>query len=271
MNDTLIYEVDGPIAVLTLNRPDKLNAINTSMLEAINKAMDEAEDNSNVRAIVLKGAGKSFSAGFDLNDEVWDTEEDSEMRAALEDDFNTIMRFWDSTKPTIAVVQGHCVGGAMEMALACDVTIAAENAMFGEPEVSIASGIVAMLLPWLTGPKLAKELLLTGRINIPSQRIYEMGLINQVVKESELDKAGLEMAETIASNDRLCVEITKRAINRTLEIGGMREALLDALEADVLYETADNDEAKAFYKVLKDKGLKAAKEWRKEFINKTSS
>ena len=98
-----------------------------------------------------------------------------------------------------------------------------------------------------------------------------MGLINQVVKESELDKAGLEMAETIASNDRLCVEITKRAINRTLEIGGMREALLDALEADVLYETADNDEAKAFYKVLKDKGLKAAKEWRKEFINKTSS
>ena len=271
MNDTLIYEVDGPIAVLTLNRPDKLNAINTSMLEAINEAMDSAEDNPNVRAIVLKGAGKSFSAGFDLNDKVWDTEEDAEMRAALEDDFNTIMRFWDSTNPTVAVVQGHCVGGAMEMALACDVTIAAENALFGEPEVSIASGIVAMLLPWLTGPKLAKELLLTGRINIPSQRIYEMGLINQVVKESELDKAGLEMAETIASNDRLCVEITKRAINRTLEIGGMREALLDALEADVLYETADNDEAKAFYKVLKDKGLKAAKEWRKEFINKTSS
>lgn len=91
MNDTLIYEVDGPIALLTLNRPDKLNAINTSMLEAINKAMDEAEDNFNVRAIVLKGAGKSFSAGFDLNDEVWDTEEDSEMRAALEDDFNTVM------------------------------------------------------------------------------------------------------------------------------------------------------------------------------------
>jgi enoyl-CoA hydratase len=128
-----------------------------------------------------------------------------------------------------------------------------------------------MLLPWLTGPKLAKELLLTGRIKIPSQRIYEMGLINRVVKESELDIAGIEMAETIASNDRLSVEITKRAINRTLEIGGMREALLDALEADVLYETADNDEGKAFYKVLKDKGLKDAKEWRKEIIKKASS
>jgi enoyl-CoA hydratase len=98
-----------------------------------------------------------------------------------------------------------------------------------------------------------------------------MGLINQVVKESELDNAGMQMAETIASNDRLTVEITKRAINRTLEIGGMREALIDALEADVLLETAENDEAKAFNKVLAEKGLKAAKEWRREYIKKLSN
>ena len=95
MNETLIYEVRGPIAVLTLNRPDKLNAINTDMLDAINQAMDDAEDNHDVRAIVLKATGKSFSAGFDLDDAVWDTEDDADMRAALEDDFYTIMRFWD--------------------------------------------------------------------------------------------------------------------------------------------------------------------------------
>ena len=271
MNETLIYEVQGPIAVLTLNRPDKLNAINTEMLDAINQAMDDAEDNHNVRAIVLKAAGKSFSAGFDLDDAVWDTEDDADMRAALEDDFYTIMRFWDSPKPTVAIVQGHCLGGAMEMALACDITVASENAKFGEPETSIASGVVALLLPWLTGPKLAKELLLTGNINIPSQRIYEMGLINQVVKESDLDEAGMGIAETIATNDRLSVEITKRAINRTMEIGGMREGLLDALEADILLETSENEEGKEFYKLLKEKGIKAAKEWRKETIKKTSS
>ena len=159
----------------------------------------------------------------------------------------------------------------MEMALACDITVASENAKFGEPETSIASGVVALLLPWLTGPKLAKELLLTGNINIPSQRIYEMGLINQVVKESDLDEAGMGMAETIATNDRLSVEITKRAINRTMEIGGMREGLLDALEADILLETSENEEGKEFYKLLKEKGIKAAKEWRKETIKKTSS
>ena len=266
MNETLIYEVRGPIAVLTLNRPDKLNAINTDMLDAINQAMDEAEDNHDVRAIVLKAAGKSFSAGFDLDDKVWDTEDDADMRAALEDDFYTIMRFWDSPKPTVAIVQGHCLGGAMEMALACDITLASENAKFGEPETSIASGVVALLLPWLTGPKLAKELLLTGNINIPSQRIYEMGLINQVVKESDLDEAGMEMAETIATNDRLSVEITKRAINRTMEIGGMREGLLDALEADILLETSENEEGKEFYKILKERGLREAKQWRKEQI-----
>ena len=98
-----------------------------------------------------------------------------------------------------------------------------------------------------------------------------MGLINQVVKESDLDEAGMEMAETIAPNDRLSVEITKRAINRSMEIGGMREGLLDALEADILLETSENEEGKEFYKLLKEKGIKAAKEWRKETIKKTSS
>ena len=140
----------------------------------------------------------------------------------------------------------------MEMALACDVTVASENAKFGEPETSIASGVVALLLPWLTGPKLAKELLLTGNINIPSQRIYEMGLINQVVKESDLDEAGMEMAETIATNDRLSVEITKRAINRTMEIGGMRE-VIRCLRSRYFVRDIRERKGKEFYKLLKEK------------------
>ena len=270
MSKSLTFEVNGPVAVLTLNRPDKLNAIDTTMMAEMNAAMDQAEEDHSIRAIVVKANGKSFSAGFDLDDEVWSSDKDEDIRAALQNDFDTIMRFWDSPKPTVAIVQGHCLGGAMEMALACDVTLASENAKFGEPETSIASGVVAFLLPWLTGPKFAKELLLTGNINIPSQRIYEMGLINQVVKESDLDEAGMEIAETIATNDRLSVEITKRAINRTMEIGGMREGLLDALEADILLETSENEEGKEFYKLLKEKGIKAAKEWRKETIKKTS-
>ena len=268
MSNSLTYEVDGPIATLTLNRPDKLNAINSDMIEAINLAMDDAEDNYNVRAIILQAEGRAFSAGFDLDDEVWDSKEESNIRQALESDFNMVMRFWDSPKPTVAAVQGYCLGGAMEMALACDITVASEDALFGEPEVSIASGVVALILPWLTGPKLAKELLLTADIKVSSQRIYEMGLINRITAPENLRDEALTMAETIAANDRLSVEITKKAINRTMEIAGMREALLDGLEADVLLETSQSDEAKQFNKILDKEGLKTALAWRRSTVLK---
>jgi len=268
MSNSLTYEVDGPIATLTLNRPDKLNAINSDMIEAINLAMDDAEDNYNVRAIILQAEGRAFSAGFDLDDEVWDSKEESNIRQALESDFNMVMRFWDSPKPTVAAVQGYCLGGAMEMALACDITIASDDALFGEPEVSIASGVVALILPWLTGPKLAKELLLTADIKISSQRIYEMGLINRITAPENLRDEALTMAETIAANDRLSVEITKKAINRTMEIAGMREALLDGLEADILLETSKSDEAKQFNEILDKEGLKAALAWRRSTVLK---
>jgi enoyl-CoA hydratase len=268
MSNSLTYEVDGPIATLTLNRPDKLNAINSDMIEAINLAMDDAEDNYNVRAIILQAEGRAFSAGFDLDDEVWDSKEESNIRQALESDFNMVMRFWDSPKPTVAAVQGYCLGGAMEMALACDITIASDDALFGEPEVSIASGVVALILPWLTGPKLAKELLLTADIKISAQRIYEMGLINRITAPENLRDEALTMAETIAANDRLSVEITKKAINRTMEIAGMREALLDGLEADILLETSQSDEAKQFNEILDKEGLKAALAWRRSSVLK---
>ena len=268
MSNSLTYEVVGPIATLTLNRPDKLNAINSDMIEAINLAMDDAEDNYNVRAIILQAEGRAFSAGFDLDDEVWDSKEESNIRQALESDFNMVMRFWDSPKPTVAAVQGYCLGGAMEMALACDITVASDDALFGEPEVSIASGVVALILPWLTGPKLAKELLLTADIKVSSQRIYEMGLINRITAPENLRDEALTMAETIAANDRLSVEITKKAINRTMEIAGMREALLDGLEADILLETSQSDEAKQFNEILDKEGLKAALAWRRSTVLK---
>ena len=128
--------------------------------------------------------------------------------------------------------------------------------------------MVALILPWLTGPKLAKELLLTADIKISSQRIYEMGLINRITAPENLRDEALTMAETIAANDRLSVEITKKAINRTMEIAGMREALLDGLEADVLLETSQSDEAKQFNKILDKEGLKAALAWRRSTVLK---
>ena len=238
------------------------------MIEAINLAMDDAEDNYNVRAIILQAEGRAFSAGFDLDDEVWDSKEESNIRQALESAFNMVMRFWDSPTPTVAAVQGYCLGGAMEMALACDITIASDDALFGEPEVSIASGVVALILPWLTGPKLAKELLLTADIKISAQRIYEMGLINRITAPENLRDEALTMAETIAANDRLSVEITQKAIYRTMEIAGMREDHWDGLEADNKLETYQSIEAKQFNEILDKEGLKAALAWRRSSVLK---
>ena len=137
----------GAIALLTLNRPDKLNAVNVPMIEALDAALDAAEADETVRAIVLAGAGRAFSAGFDLDMGVGDGKPDpADVRRALENDFRIIVRFWDCPKPTIAAVHGYCLGSAMELALACDLTIAADDCRFGVPEVKFGSGIVAMLL-----------------------------------------------------------------------------------------------------------------------------
>jgi enoyl-CoA hydratase len=253
----------GAVALLTLNRPDKLNAINVPVIEALNAALDAAEGDDAVRAIVVAGSGRAFSAGFDLDMGVGEGKPDTaDVRRALENDFRVIMRFWDSPKPTIAAVHGYCLGSAMELALACDLTIAAEDCRFGEPEVKFGSGIVALLLPWLAGPKAAKYLLLTGEDRATAAEMLAMGLVNRVVPADRVIDEALALAGRIAANDTQAVRLTKKAINRSLDIGGMRQALLAALEIDVVVETSETAESREFNEILKRDGAKAAIAWR---------
>jgi enoyl-CoA hydratase len=251
------------VALLTLNRPDKLNAINGPVIEALDAALDAAEADEAVRAIVVAGAGRAFSAGFDLDMGMGDGKPDpADVRRALENDFRIILRFWDSPKPTIAAVHGYCLGSALELALACDLTVAAEDCRFGEPEVKFGSGIVALLLPWLAGPKAAKYLLLTGEDRATAAEMQSMGLVNRVVPAAALLDEAIALAKRVASNDAQAVRLTKQAINRSLDIGGMRQALLAALETDVVIETNETAESRAFTEILKKDGAKAAIAWR---------
>jgi enoyl-CoA hydratase len=253
----------GAVALLTLNRPDKLNAINVPVIEALDAALDAAEADDAVRAIVLAGAGRAFSAGFDLDIGLGEGKPDpADVRRALENDFRVIMRFWDSPKPTIAAVHGYCLGSAMELALACDLTIAADDCRFGEPEVKFGSGIVSLLLPWLAGPKAAKYLLLTGEDRATAAEMQAMGLVNRVVPAAGLIEEALAIGTRIAANDTQAVRLTKQAINRSLDIGGMRQALLAALELDIVVETNETAESREFNERLKRDGAKAAIAWR---------
>jgi len=253
----------GAVALLTLNRPDKLNAVNAPMIAALDAALDAAEADDGTRAIVLAGEGRAFSAGFDLDMGLGDGKPDTAaVRRALAEDFRIILRFWDSPKPTVAAVHGYCLGSAMELALACDLTIAAEDCRFGEPEVKFGSGIVVMLLPWLAGPKAAKFLLLTGDDRVSAREVEAMGLVNRVVPAAALLDEAVAIAARIASNDTQAVRLTKKAINRSLEIGGMRQALLAALETDVEIETSETAESREFNEILRRDGAKAAIAWR---------
>jgi enoyl-CoA hydratase len=172
------------------------------------------------------------------------------------------MRFWDSPKPTVAAVHGYCLGSAMELALACDLTVAAEDCRFGEPEVKFGSGIVALILPWLAGPKAAKYLLLTGDDRVSAAEVQSMGLVNRVVPAASLLDEAVALGKRIAANDAQAVRLTKKAINRSLDLGGMRHALLAALETDVYIETHETPESREFNEILKRDGAKAAIAWR---------
>jgi enoyl-CoA hydratase len=172
------------------------------------------------------------------------------------------MRFWHSPLPTVAAVKGYALAGACELAMACDITIAAAGARFGEPELRFGSGIIALLMPWLSGPKRAKEALLTGNDKISAEDALAMGLVNRVVPEGEEVKVALAIAREIAINDREKVRLTKQAVNRTYSIMGFEQALAMGLDTDVQIEALQTPEGKTFREIRQRDGLKAALAWR---------
>lgn len=259
--ETIRYAEEGGLGVIALNRPDKLNAVNAAMIDELHQALDLAEASEAVRAILLHGEGRAFSAGFDLGAGDWSTEESA--RKELRHDFDIILRFWNSPKVTVAAVHGYCLGSACEIAVACDLAVAAEGTRFGWPEVKFGSGIVALLLPWITGAKAAKELLLLGDDRISAARAEALGLVNRVVPEGEHLEAGSLMARGVAANDPTAVKLTKQAINRAYEAMGFSRGLEEALELDVLAETIETEESREFDALAAKEGHKAAIAWRR--------
>ena len=261
--ETILYERRGPVALITLNRPQRLNAMNGVMLRELHLAMDAAEGDTEVRAIVLAGAGSGFCSGFDLKEQAEAKPSGvAQWRPLLQRDFDAIMRFWHSPKPTIAAVRGPCLAGGCELALACDITIAAEDAMFGEPELRFGAGIVVMLLPWLIGPKRAKQLLFTGDDKIAARRAEAIGLVNEVVAVGEELPRALRIAADLSVIDAMALRETKRAVNRTYEIMGMGEALEAALDIDLQIEGEGTADKRQFMEIARRDGLRAAIAWR---------
>ncbi len=211
--ETLLYEIDDGIAVITINRPDKLNALNARVVHELSQAFQQARSDNAVKGVVLTGTGqKSFVAGADIQ-QFPDLDALEGHRFALRGQavFN---RIEELPKPVVAAVNGYALGGGCELALACHLRVASENASFGQPEVSL--GIIpgfggTQRLPRLVGRGIATELILTGE-RIGAQRAYEIGLVNRVVPLGELLETAKELVATIAAKAPLAVGMALQAL-----------------------------------------------------------
>ena len=257
------FDRQGRVGILTLDRPDRLNAVSRRTIAEINQVLDGVAEDDRIGALVLTGAGRAFCSGVDLKDDAAAGPTDrAGWRQALQADFDFMMRFWHFEKPTIAAVHGYCLAAGCELAMCCDVTIAEEGTFFGEPELMFGSVITAMMMPWLTGPKIAKELLLSANDRVPAERALQIGLVNQVTPKGEYLKEAIRLARRMATVDPEAIALTKRAINSTFDFMGLKEALNASLDVAVDLECLETESRRKFREITEKEGLQAALEWR---------
>jgi enoyl-CoA hydratase len=261
------YETQDKVGVVTLDRADKLNAINSVMKDEIIAAFARADKDAATSVIVLRANGRSFSAGFDLghspdrgkdsgaaDPNTWD--------AILHRSFDFGMSPWSTTKPVIASVQGHVLGGGCELALMCDLTIAAEDAKFGEPEVRFSHLGPLMVMPWFIGLKRARELLFFGDM-IDARTALQFGMVNRVVPTAELREETMRYAKRLALISPEALRWGKRVINRGAEIAGLRAAVEAGVDSFVSLYATQTEVGREFGRRVQQEGLKAALEWRR--------
>lgn len=225
----ILYEINEGIALITVNRPEKMNALNIATIAELDKAIESANSDENVKAVLLTGAGnKAFVAGADISEL-----NKMDMNAAIalsKSGQKTFSKFEQCSKPVLALVNGFSLGGGCELAMSCHFRIASENAKFGQPEVNLGlvPGYAAtQRLPRLVGRGIAMELLLTGDI-IDAQRAAQIGLVNHVVEAEQLMDYGLNFLKKIIKKGPLavkyCIEAVHQGLNSTLETGMEIEA-----------------------------------------------
>jgi enoyl-CoA hydratase len=259
----LLVEDIGPVRRLTMNRPTALNALNHDLTEAMSGAIKEAGADPSVHVVILRGAGRAFCAGYDLNEDAAEGELDAQhWHESLAESTDKMLEFLDCPKPTIAQVHSYCLAGGTDLMLACDLAVAADDAYFGYVDVRFGSGVVSMFLPWVVGMRAAKELLFTGEDRVPADEALRLGLVNRVVPRDRLDDATLELAEEIAKNEPFVIQTSKRAANRVWDVAGFRAAMASNTELDVMIETANLPARDEFRRITQEQGLKAAIAWR---------
>ena len=247
---------------LILNRPAKLNALSDELVSALVLALDEAEADPDVRVVVIEGAGRAFSSGYDLTEEAegW-VGGPVQWRALLAADIAATLRVLDCPKPVIAQVHGYALAGGLELAMACDLVVAAEGTKLGEPEIRYGSAPVTLLMPYLIGQKKTRELLFTGDL-IDAVEAERIGLVNRVVSAERLAAEVDALADRLARTPPEVMGPTKLMLNRAMDAAGFRGAVEAGLELGTIVNSADTPEQREWDDIVRRDGLKAALAWR---------
>ncbi len=269
MNGTILSSGDA-VRTLTVNRPERRNAMNDDVFVGLLEGIRAANADPAVAVIVVRGAGPAFSAGADLTpsgeprgEEFWTRKFDLEMRL-----MRTIL---ESPKPTIAVVHGHCLGIAFDVALACDFTIARKDTRLGLPEALFGQGQLLFILPWIVSKKVASELLVCGTL-VTAEKAQQLGIVNSVVPEEELEAELARFCTALRAIPPGGAAGNKSQLLAAYAMAGMDQALnaarLRAITAltELSIEPAEGEEARkggTFDEIRARDGLKAAIRWQR--------
>jgi enoyl-CoA hydratase len=232
--EAILYEVDGTVATITMNRPEMANAQDTRLIDEMDDAFDRADADDAVRVVILAGAGKHFSSGHDLKALIGDGETDKWrlMRETPEGKmyhekvmyYDRCKRIHDFRKPTIAAVQGSCVAAGLMLACMCDLIVAADDAKFSNPVLRMTgAGVELLVEPWELGIRKAKEFLLTGDI-IDAQEAWRLGLVNRVVPRAELTEQTRALADRISLVPPATAQVVKDTLNHTADLMGQSDS-----------------------------------------------
>jgi enoyl-CoA hydratase len=224
--ECILYEKKNGVATIKLNRPEVLNAMNKQLWRDFKAALEDAGNDPQIKALIITGEGRAFSTGADLKESKTRTiEEYRDYLVELQEASRKIIRF---EKPTIAAINGYALGSGYELALACDIRIAAEDAQIGSPEAMVTSSITGgafRLIQNLIGPGKAKELLFTGTY-IDGKEAERIGLVNKSVPLKQLESAAREMAEKIVANSAISLKMIKKGLQMA-QSGVSLDALMD--------------------------------------------
>jgi enoyl-CoA hydratase len=239
----VLYRRDGAIAVITMNRPQYRNAQNSAMTYALDQSFYRAAADDEVKVVILAGAGKHFSAGHDIGTPGRDIDQSFERKAGLWWDhvgkqgeenryaresevYLGMCRRWrELPKPTIAMVQGACIAGALMLAWCCDLIVASDDAFFSDPVVKMGiPGVEYFAHPFVMGPRAAKEFLFTAD-RVPAGRALQLGMVNHVVPRDQLESETLALAGRIAQMPRLGLALAKKAVNQVEDIMGLQTGM----------------------------------------------